>query len=857
MPSIFSKKAKGTRRSTILEVPPTQRDNHAQRSMAIHKDSKTDIGSNGGDQTVRKSANKSKKLMRIHSDIREMKHELERDENKFDELTAATSRQKWLNDLKNRLEQIEASSIDEKRQCTLYHCLAMSYGKLGNSTEAYRYYRVAVPYVFFEPNDPEFNDISRFCTSIKNSFRIHHIGILLHYFELTIVTGRNLVVTERILGILPWLEKLGDDGSLTESETRKVTLLTIRVLNTRRNYEEAFKYLCKYNIMFGTSVDDLNTGLVALEEARVYASKESSIFRGPARKAFVFSITMCTILGGMWFEDTLTVLYHFGKALLHWGDQGAACRVLEECCLGIWYRFGPTHPYFNQAQRRLTKCKDSASSLRALEHLKALDDQERASFAYEHVSVDTVIDLLSHVPDVDFAGLEDALHSTYNSTSENRFAVDRLVAQCMEKRGDFQGALQKLKSYPSVSVTWDVVVQKLDRIRILSRDNSIDAASDEARILLHQIGTMVRGPFHQEKLKAVQRKLVTLGVTHLTFEQPSTALTLVGEQDSEILGTGTFALVHSVKVGQELYARKSIALPRFRQHQIREAIQNELSVTRKLVHPHTIRVFFTYEENDRFYILMDPVADFDLEAFLIQHSSKPPTRLQQKMILNWFCCLANTLAFIHSKGVRHKDIKPRNILVKGGDIIFADFGSSHVFLEDGGSTTEGPSYGHTKMYCAPEVISQGKRNRAADVFSLGCVFTELAVWLVGPTGLDIHSWHEHRATEIDHMKTNAYYASLDRVEKWFRTCAEEHVRIIYNHIICRMLCTDPDERLKPAQVTRLMLKIQNYLKIHRYHSWDIKCCSKCRLDLWLDTPDDTISVRSVVIRAENKLKPES
>ena len=32
-------------------------------------------------------------------------------------------------------------------------------------------------------------------------------------------------------------------------------------------------------------------------------------------------------------------------------------------------------------------------------------------------------------------------------------------------------------------------------------------------------------------------------------------------------------------------------------------------------------------------------------------------------IQKWFGCLASGLAFIHSKRIRHKDIKPANILV--------------------------------------------------------------------------------------------------------------------------------------------------------------------------------------------------
>ncbi|KAF1841652.1 kinase-like protein, partial [Cucurbitaria berberidis CBS 394.84] len=191
------------------------------------------------------------------------------------------------------------------------------------------------------------------------------------------------------------------------------------------------------------------------------------------------------------------------------------------------------------------------------------------------------------------------------------------------------------------------------------------------------------------------------------------------------LGTGAYAVVDSVKIGTKLYARKSVFLPRYNQKSIRNTIQNELSVIRTLDHPHIVQVHLTYEDKTRFFIVMRPLADCDLEAFLEEHTQRPPTQAQQDMVWRWFLCLSNTLTFIHSKGIRHKDIKPRNILVKGDEVIFADFGSSHDFLDEGNSTTEGPAFGHTKMYCAPEVIANGKRGRSADVFSLGCIFTEL------------------------------------------------------------------------------------------------------------------------------------
>jgi tetratricopeptide (TPR) repeat protein len=836
-----------------LSLEDRQRTPAKSETVAAYRHIETDnIHNKGGSNSPRSAYDGTEPIRRFQPNILQIENGLEHFESSFDELATAVLRKRSLRHLIDILEhmlyRLRAISDGEKEKCQLHHSLAVSHAKLGNYTEAARYYRAAIPYLYFEPEDAYFNDIELFCTRLKNEFRMYHIEVLLHYIEFAIDIRQNLDVTERILGLLPMLAQSVGRKSLTGLETRKITLLTIQASNARGDTEEAFKHLCACNAMFGTTFNDIDTGLIALEKAKVYANKEPYIYRRTALDSFVFSMTMCTIVGGLWHESTLEVLYHFGITLLQWDDREAAFKVLEECCLGTWHRFGPTHPYFFRAWRELEKCEGSTSSLRAQIHWEALEDQERLSIAYKHIFVDTVVDLLSHVPNVDFVGLEHAFGPSYNPLPKHRLAVRRILTRCMGRRGDYQGALETIKADLSDSKLWDVVILRLDRIRILSQDRGIEAASDETRFLLHLIGGMEIEPLHQAKLKAIQRRLVTLGVTHFIFQTTSAASELVMEQDTETLGTGTFSIVHSVKVGHELYARKSFVLPRFRQHQVRSAIQNELVVTRKLVHPHTVRVFFTYEEKARFHIVMEPLADCDLEAFFEQRSSNSFNGSDLRLIRKWFHCLANTLAFIHSKGIRHKDIKPRNILVKNRSVIFADFGSSHAFFDEGGSTTEGPAYGYTRMYCAPEVIEQGRRNRAADVFSLSCVFADMAVWATGHEGLGIRKWHDYRETEFKNMPTNAYHASLSKVEQWFRTCADENTRTLYNDVLSRMLCTNPGERLNCIQIS------QAFTEIAQQQDWEVNTCSKCRIDLWLDLPAEAKSEEEAKAKAEQEAK---
>ena len=193
----------------------------------------------------------------------------------------------------------------------------------------------------------------------------------------------------------------------------------------------------------------------------------------------------------------------------------------------------------------------------------------------------------------------------------------------------------------------------------------------------------------QHQASAFRRRLDALGLTHFSYDTIATKPLPVQVVDT--VGTGAYAIVESVKVSGQMYARKSIALPRYNQKRLRQTIQNEISAIRTLRHPHIVKIHCTYEEKSRFSIVLDPLADCDLEAYLCEDDA------DHKLLWKWMYCLSNSLDFIHSKGIRHKDIKTRNILVKNSEVLFADFGSSHAFLDEGTSTTEGPAFGHTLM----------------------------------------------------------------------------------------------------------------------------------------------------------------
>ncbi|KAI0550724.1 kinase-like domain-containing protein [Xylaria curta] len=157
-------------------------------------------------------------------------------------------------------------------------------------------------------------------------------------------------------------------------------------------------------------------------------------------------------------------------------------------------------------------------------------------------------------------------------------------------------------------------------------------------------------------------------------------------------------------------------------------MQDEIRILQAAQHHHVIKLFGTYRykfrEEQPLAIIMER-ADGDISSFL---DSATPTDGRKQMIRKWLSCLSSVVNYIHRIGIRHRDIKPTNILVKGSNVLLADFGISRMGLGQTLSTTvPGWARPRTATHCAPEVEDGSSRGRAADIFSLGAVFLELLV----------------------------------------------------------------------------------------------------------------------------------
>ncbi|KAF2142560.1 uncharacterized protein K452DRAFT_286985 [Aplosporella prunicola CBS 121167] len=171
-----------------------------------------------------------------------------------------------------------------------------------------------------------------------------------------------------------------------------------------------------------------------------------------------------------------------------------------------------------------------------------------------------------------------------------------------------------------------------------------------------------------------------------------------------------------------------------RQEELRKLFQNEFGIINRLKpNRHIIQVKATFVCARNFGLILSPVADAGSLRDLLDGIHDGSQRLDgpaRATLERAFGCLAIGLAFIHEHAVRHKDIKPSNILIHQASVILTDFGTSLDYSALDQSTTDDTATGWTYKYKPPEVHDHGPRNGRSDVFSLGCVYVEMLAVLL-------------------------------------------------------------------------------------------------------------------------------
>ncbi|ORY01700.1 glycogen synthase kinase 3 [Basidiobolus meristosporus CBS 931.73] len=203
------------------------------------------------------------------------------------------------------------------------------------------------------------------------------------------------------------------------------------------------------------------------------------------------------------------------------------------------------------------------------------------------------------------------------------------------------------------------------------------------------------------------------------------------------VGNGSFGVVYKAKLadtGDEIAIKKVLQDKRFK--------NRELQIMRLLVHPNivSLKAFFYSNGEKKDEVFLNLVLEYVPET--VYRVNRQHTSLKQSVpmlhVKLYMYQLFRSLAYIHSLGICHRDIKPQNLLVhpSHGILKLCDFGSAKKLVVGEPNV----AYICSRYYRAPELIfGATDYTTSIDIWSSGCVMAELILGqplFPGESGID-------------------------------------------------------------------------------------------------------------------------
>ncbi|XP_003748487.1 glycogen synthase kinase-3 beta [Galendromus occidentalis] len=207
--------------------------------------------------------------------------------------------------------------------------------------------------------------------------------------------------------------------------------------------------------------------------------------------------------------------------------------------------------------------------------------------------------------------------------------------------------------------------------------------------------------------------------------------------DPRVIGNGSFGVVYQARMvdNNDLVAIKKVL-------QDKRFKNRELQIMRKLDHCNIVKLKYYFycagERKDDLFLNL--VLEFIPETVyrVARQYSKSKQTMPIAYIRLYMYQLFRSLAYIHSLGICHRDIKPQNLLLdpETGVLKLCDFGSAKNLVKGEPNV----SYICSRYYRAPELIfGATDYTTMIDVWSAGCVLAELLLGqpiFPGDSGVD-------------------------------------------------------------------------------------------------------------------------
>ena len=182
------------------------------------------------------------------------------------------------------------------------------------------------------------------------------------------------------------------------------------------------------------------------------------------------------------------------------------------------------------------------------------------------------------------------------------------------------------------------------------------------------------------------------------------------------IGEGAFSIVKLVQNEEtkDYFACKVVPRSRLHSSHLRQRFEAEIRINQQLHFPGIVEMYDLLSDDKNYYIVMEFCPNGELFQYIVDRN-----RLAENEAKPIFRQILETLEYIHSMNVSHRDMKPENLLIdQFGHIKISDFGLSRFIKSSGLVDTPCGS----PCYASPECISGKPYNGiTTDIWSSGVI----------------------------------------------------------------------------------------------------------------------------------------
>ncbi len=255
-----------------------------------------------------------------------------------------------------------------------------------------------------------------------------------------------------------------------------------------------------------------------------------------------------------------------------------------------------------------------------------------------------------------------------------------------------------------------------------------------------------------------------------------------------IVGRGAFGVVYKAKHAQtgHLVALKILPsnsyLNQVEPQQLHR-FRNEFRRICNIDHPNLVGLQNLSVEDQQWFFTMDLIDGEDFKSYV-----RPGGVVNEARLRNCLKQLASGIFELHGKGLVHRDLKPKNVMVnRDGVVKILDFGlAAHLQQGVGQSISKSLGFAGTEVYAAPEQMFS-ERNESTDWYAFGTMIYEA---LMGET-----PFKGQNQGEVIYRKQKADPPPLIGHPNFSR--GFDDLAAVADGLIVR----DPKKRLTPAEVS--------------------------------------------------------